>query len=66
MALKWQVQQLIPVIPKSGNAEHLKQNLDLFGDWQLSQEDFAALTQAASPPVTGGGDNVTSGDCGIP
>jgi len=65
VALKWQVQQMIPVIPKSANPEHLQQNLDLFG-WELSQDDFAALTQATQPPVTGGGDNKTSGDCGIP
>jgi len=65
VSLKWQVQQGIPVIPKSANAAHLAANFDLFG-WSLDAKDFGALTQAISPPVCGGGDNKTSGDCSIP
>lgn len=65
VSLKWQVQQGIPVIPKSDNEEHIIANAQLF-DWELSAEDMVALTQAKSPPVTGGGDNLTSGDCAIP
>ena len=67
VALKWQVQQGIPVIPKSSNPTHIAQNLDLFS-WTLSDEDMAALTAAKSPPVagaTGPAGEPTSGDCDI-
>jgi diketogulonate reductase-like aldo/keto reductase len=64
VALKWLVQQDIPVIPKTSNIAHLKQNIDLFS-WTLSDEDMVALTKATSPSVTGGGDGVSSGDCNI-
>jgi diketogulonate reductase-like aldo/keto reductase len=52
-------------VPKSSNPAHLKENLDLF-DFTLSDEDMHALSSATSPPVTGGGDGKTSGDCGVP
>ena len=65
VSLKWAVQQGIPVVPKSANPTHLKENLDLFG-WSLTKEEMATLSAATSPPVTGGGDGHTSGDCGIP
>ena len=65
VSLRWQVQQGIPVIPKSSNPAHLAENLDMFS-WKLSVEDNDALTQAIAPPVCGGGDNKTSGDCAIP
>ena len=65
VALRWQVQQGIPVIPKSHSRQHLRDNIDLF-DWELSPEDMRALSEARSPPVTGGGDGLTSGDCAIP
>jgi diketogulonate reductase-like aldo/keto reductase len=65
VSLKWQVQQGIPVIPKTNNKEHLEQNIDLFG-WELSKEDMHTLTSATSPPVSGGGDGLTSGDCAMP
>jgi len=65
VALKWQVQQGIPVIPKSGNPAHQAQNIDLFG-WELSDADMATLTQATSPPVGGGPSDTDSGDCGLP
>jgi diketogulonate reductase-like aldo/keto reductase len=64
VALKWLVQQDIPVIPKTGNLQHLKENLDLFS-FTLSDEDMVALTQATKPSVPGGGDGKTSGDCPI-
>jgi len=66
VALKWQVQQEIPVIPKAQNPTYQKEDLDLFDGWTLSEEDFAALTQAVTPPVTGGGGDGTSGDCKVP
>lgn len=66
VSLKWQVQQGIPIIPKSDSPKHQLENIDLFGDWQLSDEDMAALTAATSPPVSGGPGPTDSGDCGIP
>ena len=52
VALKWQVQQKIPVIPKSANPEHQKENLDLFG-WELTADEMAQLSAAAKPQVAG-------------
>lgn len=63
VALKWQVQQQIPVIPKAQHLAYQKENLDLFG-WELSQEDVDALSHATSPAVSGGA-NGTSGDCTV-
>ena len=65
VSLKWAVQQGIPVVPKSSNEDHLKENLDLFG-WELSAADMKELTALKHPPVTGGGDGKTSGDCKVP
>lgn len=65
VSLKWQVQQGIPVIPKSSSATHQAENIDLFG-WELSEEDMATLTHATSPPVGGGPSDTDSGDCGLP
>jgi diketogulonate reductase-like aldo/keto reductase len=52
VALKWAVQQRIPVIPKSTKALHLEENLALFG-WSLAEEEMARLSKASSPPETG-------------
>ena len=52
VALKWAVQQGIPVIPKSSNPVHLKSNFDLFS-FQISDADMSRLTQAVSPAETG-------------
>jgi len=65
VSLRWQVQQGIPVIPKTNSLEHLLANADIF-DWELSDEDMKVLSHATSPPVTGGGGDGTSGDCKIP
>lgn len=67
VALKWQVQQGIPVIPKTSNPTHMEQNIDLFS-WDLSKEDFDALTAAIVPAVAGApgpGGVPVSGDCGV-
>jgi len=64
VSLRWQVQQGIPVIPKSSDKAHMLENADLFS-WVLSDEDMETLTNAEVPPVTGGGGDGTSGDCGI-
>lgn len=63
VSLRWQTQQNIPVIPKSSNPEHLRQNLDLF-DWELTPEEMLLLSTATSPPACGG-PNATSGDCSV-
>ena len=67
VALKWQVQLGIPVIPKTSNVEHMKQNIDLF-DWTLDADDMAKLTAATVPAVSGAkgpGGVAVSGDCGV-
>ena len=66
VALKFAVQQGIPVVPKSTNPAHLKENLELFDGFQLSDDEMAALTGALAPPVSGSGDMKTSGDCKVP
>lgn len=63
VALKWQVQQGIPVIPKTSKIEHMKENADLFS-WTLSDEDMAKLTAATVPAVAGDGPQ-SSGDCEV-
>jgi len=65
VSLRWQVQQGIPVIPKTDKIEHLKENLDLFG-WALSQSQMKQLTSASTPMAAGGGGDGTSGDCPLP
>lgn len=52
VALRWVVQQGIPVIPKSSNLEHIKSNFELF-DFQLTSADMARLSAATYPPETG-------------
>jgi len=65
VSLKWQVQQGIPVIPKSDNPMHMRENLELFG-WELSEADMKQLNAAATPMAAGGGGDGTSGDCQLP
>merc|ERR1712232_449811 len=64
IALKWLVQQQIPVIPKSHNAKHIRENMDLF-DFKLSDEDMTSLRKATVPAVGGGPSATDSGDCGM-
>eukprot|EP00440_Ansanella_granifera_P020046 gb/GFBE01021778.1/.p1 GENE.gb/GFBE01021778.1/~~gb/GFBE01021778.1/.p1 ORF type:complete len:334 (+),score=86.73 gb/GFBE01021778.1/:1-1002(+) len=64
VALRWLVQQGIPVIPKSDVAAHQKTNSDLF-DFKLTRKEMARLTAATSPAVGGGPSATDSGDCGI-
>merc|ERR1719440_872106 len=63
VALRWLVQQGIPVIPKSSNVDHMRANLDLFS-FELSQQEMLQLTRAKTPSTAGGPDG-TSGDCPI-
>eukprot|EP00928_Gymnodinium_smaydae_P058626 TRINITY_DN41807_c0_g1_i1.p1 TRINITY_DN41807_c0_g1~~TRINITY_DN41807_c0_g1_i1.p1 ORF type:complete len:347 (+),score=40.96 TRINITY_DN41807_c0_g1_i1:157-1041(+) len=52
VALRWVVQQGIPVIPKSTDASHIKSNFELF-DFSLTDAEMAKLTAATSPAETG-------------
>jgi len=63
VSLKWQVQQGIPVIPKSKNPKYIRANKDLWS-FELSHEDMQALSAATSPAVAGGAPG-SSGDCDI-
>lgn len=68
VALKWQVQSGIPVIPKTSNPKHMAENIDLFS-WTLSDGDMHALNAATKPMVAGdmGPAGVpVSGDCPVP
>jgi len=64
IALKWMVQQGIPVIPKSSNPVHIKQNMELF-DFNLTADEMSQLTAATTPATAGGPSSSDSGDCGI-
>merc|ERR1712084_111185 len=55
VALKWAVQQGVPVVPKSSNPTHLSEDFDLFS-FTLSQEEMDRLT-SATPPATGRDDS---------
>ena len=52
MALRWLVQQGIPVIPKSSNPVHIRSNFELF-DFGLSSGEMQTLGQATAPAETG-------------
>lgn len=60
VALKWAVQQGIPVVPKSSNPKHQAQDFDLFS-FTLSDDEMLRLTSATKPST--GAD--VSGDCGV-
>jgi diketogulonate reductase-like aldo/keto reductase len=60
VALRWAVQQGIPVVPKSATVQHLKEDFDLFS-FSLTQAEMDRLTNATTP-ATGRDD---SGDCEV-
>jgi diketogulonate reductase-like aldo/keto reductase len=64
VALKWLVQQGIPVIPKTDVPKHMAANIDLF-DFNLTKEEMDRLSAAEKPAVGGGPTAFDSGDCGI-
>lgn len=64
VALRWLVQQGIPVIPKSDVAEHQLANSDIF-DFELTEQEMSRLTEATTPSVGGGPSPMDSGDCGL-
>ena len=63
VSLRWQVQRGIPVIPKTNQADYMKENIDLFS-WELSAAEMATLDAATTPPVAGDPDG-SSGDCKV-
>jgi len=64
VALRWLVQQGIPVIPKSDNPMHLKENMELF-DFTLTEDEMKRLSAATKPAVGGGPSASDSGDCSV-
>eukprot|EP00980_Cylindrotheca_fusiformis_P018099 scaffold5817_cov101-Cylindrotheca_fusiformis.AAC.4 len=58
VALRYIVQQGIPVIPKSNSAKHILSNLNIFS-FDISEEDMKALSSATKPAAQGG-------DCSVP
>merc|ERR1711972_1022717 len=64
VSLRWLVQQGIPVIPKSKNPAHIKQNMEIF-DFTLTADEMAQLSAATTPAVGGGPSATDSGDCEI-
>jgi len=65
VSLKWAVQQGIPVVPRSSDPVHLQENIDLFGGWELSDDDMRVLSMQKTPVPAGGGgaQPPVSGDC---
>jgi len=61
VSLRWLVEQGSPVIPKTTNLQHMRDNMDLFS-WALTAEELAQLNKATSPPST----EPVSADCKIP
>ena len=64
VSLKWQIQQNVPIIPKTHKVSHMEENIDMFS-WDLTEEEMKTLTNAAKPPVAGDGHG-NSGDCAVP
>lgn len=64
VSLRWLVQQGIPVIPKSSNPAHIKQNMGIF-DFNLTAAEMAELSAAKTPAVGGGPSATDAGDCSI-
>lgn len=58
VALRFIVQQGIPVIPKSNSMKHIVSNMDIF-DFELSEDDMTLLAKATKPEAEGG-------DCDVP
>jgi 2,5-diketo-D-gluconate reductase A len=44
LLLRWGIQKGYAVLPKSANAERIRQNIDLF-DFQIDAEDMAAIAR---------------------
>ncbi|MET3719588.1 MULTISPECIES: aldo/keto reductase [unclassified Arthrobacter] len=59
MALRWHIEQELVVIPKSGDPERMRENLDIF-DFSLDPQDLAELATLDEGP-TSGNDSDTTG-----
>ena len=57
VALRYIVQQQIPVIPKSNTLQHIRSNAQIF-DFQLSPEHMAVLQSTTTP-------SAEAGDCDV-
>jgi len=65
VALKWVLQQKIPVIPKAAKQSYLEEDFDLF-DFELTKGEMARLTASTSPPETGTPQNPDDAqDCSV-
>jgi 2,5-diketo-D-gluconate reductase A len=54
VALRWVVQQNIPIIPKSTKISHMRENMEVFDlKFKLSPEEMQRLSDATSPKETG-------------
>ncbi|CAG9465030.1 unnamed protein product [Pedinophyceae sp. YPF-701] len=49
VVLKWNVQRGVPVIPKAGSEEHIKENIDMFS-WRLSPAQKSMLDELSTKP----------------
>jgi len=65
VSLKFAVQQGIPVVPKSSDPVHLRENIDLFDEWTLSADDMNVLISQKSPPPAMHLQPPASGDCAV-
>jgi 2,5-diketo-D-gluconate reductase A len=52
VVLRWHVQQGLVAIPKSGNPQRMKENIDVF-DFTLDQEDLTAIDTLDEGPEAG-------------
>jgi 2,5-diketo-D-gluconate reductase A len=52
VVLRWHVQQGLVAIPKSGNPQRIKENIDVFS-FTLDQEDLTAIDTLDEGPESG-------------
>ena len=52
MALRWIVQQGVPLSTKATNPAYVAQDIELF-DWELSDDEMQVLTAATKPSGAG-------------
>jgi diketogulonate reductase-like aldo/keto reductase len=54
VALRWVVQQNIPIIPKSAKISHMRENMEVFDlKFKLSPEEMQSLSDTTSPKESG-------------
>lgn len=62
VSLRWLVQSGVPAIPRSRNANHQRENMELFGNFSLTAAEMIQLNAARMPPAADG----PASDCQIP